>query len=167
MNWPRLIIPVPASNTNRRSRSSSTVTHSVLPPNRAVSWPARGIPPRVPQKRTVSRSSPAVWAERPGISWLTGLPGKTRSSNRVFEGASMEASVSAGQPHAEQRQELLQIDRLRDVVRGAGLDAFLAVVLHRLGGDRDDGQVPELIEPADDPHGVVAVELRHHDVHQH
>src|SRR5688500_1376033 len=161
MNWPRLIIPVPASNTNRRSRSSSTVTHSVLPPNRAVSWPARGIPPRVPQKRTVSRSSPAAWAEPPGISWPTGLggAGKTRSSNRAFEGASMEASVSAGQPHAEQRQELLQIDRLRDVVRRAGLDAFLAVVLHRLGRDRDDGQVPELIEPADDAHGVVAVKL--------
>src|SRR5688572_32411964 len=168
MNWPRLIIPVPASNTNRRSRSSSTVTHSVLPPNRAVSWPARAMPPRVPQNLTVRRSSPAASAEPPGFSWPTGLgaPGKTRSSSWAFEGASMEASFSTGQPHAEQREKLLQVDRLRDVVRRAGFDALLAIVLHRLGRDRDDGKILELVEPADDAHGVVAVELGHHDVHQ-
>src|SRR5688572_17401261 len=160
MKRPRFIIPVPASNTNRRSRSSSTVTHRVLPPNFTVSWPARAMPPRVPQKRTVRRSSPAASAIPPAISWPTGVgaPGKTRSSSRTFEGACIGASFSAGQPDPEQRQELLQVDRFRDVIRRAGLDALLAVALHRLGGDGDDRELAEFLEAADDPHGVVAVE---------
>ena len=47
------------------------------------------------------------------------------------------------QPDAQQREQLLGVDRLGDVVGRAGLDALLAVALHRLGGERDDRQVRE------------------------
>src|SRR6187397_2911267 len=42
------------------------------------------------------------------------------------------------EPHPQQRQKLLGIHRLGDVVARAGFDALLAVALHRLGGQRDD-----------------------------
>jgi hypothetical protein len=71
------------------------------------------------------------------------------------------------QPHPHQRQQLGHIDRLGDVVRGAGVDALVAIAFHRLGGERDDGQRMEGGDLADRAHGVVAVHLRHHDVHQH
>src|SRR5689334_22771507 len=55
------------------------------------------------------------------------------------------ARSSPVQPDPQQREQLLGVDRLRDVVGGARLDALLAVALHRLGGDGDDRQV---LEPA-------------------
>ena len=42
-----------------------------------------------------------------------------------------------------ERQQLLGVDRLGDVVGGAGLEAFLAVALHGLGRERDDRQPAE------------------------
>ena len=51
---------------------------------------------------------------------------------------------SAVQPYAQQRQQLLGVDRLRDVVGRAGLQALLAVALHRLGRQRQNRQRAEL-----------------------
>ena len=42
------------------------------------------------------------------------------------------------QPDPEQREKLLGVHRLRDVVRCSGLKAFLPVAFHRLGGNGDD-----------------------------
>ena len=56
---------------------------------------------------------------------------------------------------------------LRQVVRSSGVEAFLAVALHRLRGQGDDRQ--PAVAPAfltDRAHRLVAVHLRHHDVHQ-
>ena len=52
--------------------------------------------------------------------------------------------ILAMQPHPQGREQLLGIHRLRKVVRCPGLQAFLAVALHRLGGQRDDRQPPEV-----------------------
>ena len=50
------------------------------------------------------------------------------------------SSGSAMQPHAQRGQQLLGVDRLGEIIRRARLQAFLAVALHRLGGQRDDRQ---------------------------
>ncbi len=46
----------------------------------------------------------------------------------------------AMQPHPQRGQELFGIDRLGEIIRRAGLQAFLAIALHRLGGQGDDRQ---------------------------
>ena len=74
--------------------------------------------------------------------------------------------MAAYQPDAQHREQLVQIDRLGNVIRGAGFDALGAVSLHRLRGHRDDRQRPELGDLPDRAHGFVAVHLRHHDIHQ-
>ena len=60
----------------------------------------------------------------------------------------------------------LDVDRLGDIIGRAGVEAFLAVALHRLGGDRDQRQVGQRRLLADLLHRLVAVHLRHHDVDQ-
>src|SRR5215472_5588619 len=79
------------------------------------------------------------------------------------------AAYSCGtiEPNAQERGELLDVHGLGDVVRSSRSEALLAVTLHRLGRYGDDGQLPELLEAADDADRVKAVEPWHHDVHQH
>src|SRR3989442_12218646 len=64
-------------------------------------------------------------------------------SNVLIGLACSPRSSSADQPRPEHGDELLGIDRLGEIVPGPGLDALLAIALHVLGGDRDDGHVPE------------------------
>src|SRR5579864_1425132 len=71
-----------------------------------------------------------------------------------------------GQPDSHKRQKLLDVDGFGNVVRGARLDAFLAISFHRLRGNRDDRKTPEFREAANDSNRVVPVELGHHDVHK-
>src|SRR5579862_4556702 len=78
----------------------------------------------------------------------------------------MTAPQSRVEPHPQQRQQLVGIHRLGDVIRRAGLQTLLAVAFHGLRGERDDRQAAEARILADEPHGFVAVHLRHHDVHQ-
>src|SRR5262245_9028224 len=74
---------------------------------------------------------------------------------------------STDQPRPQHRDELLGIDRLGEIVPGAGLAALLSIALHGLGGDRDDRHVTEpRIEPDLSP-GLHAVHLRPHAVPQH
>ena len=40
-------------------------------------------------------------------------------------------------------EQLLGVDWFGQIVRSAGLEALLAVALHRFGGQRDDGQAAE------------------------
>ena len=58
------------------------------------------------------------------------------------------------------------VSGLRDVVAGAGGEAFVPVAVHGTGGYGDHGQVRELRHLADLSHGLVPVQLGHHDVHQ-
>ena len=71
------------------------------------------------------------------------------------------------QPHAHEREELLEVDRLGDVVRRAGRDRLLAVALHRLRGQGDDREArANSRHRADRARRLVAVHLGHHHVHQ-
>src|SRR5262245_15038631 len=93
----------------------------------------------------------------------------TAGSLRVYVPCRPPAPVTASamQPRAQHADHELRLDRLRKVVPRTRLDALLAVALHRLGSDRDDRQVLARRDPADLPYRVEAVDLRHHDVHQH
>src|ERR1700681_576683 len=71
------------------------------------------------------------------------------------------------QPDANECDELVDVDGLGDVLRGTGREALLAVALHRLRGEREDREISPLVTGADAPDRLVAVHLRHHDVHQH
>ena len=46
----------------------------------------------------------------------------------------------AMQPYAKRRQQLFGIDRLGEIVRGAGLEAAFAIAFHRLRRQSDDRQ---------------------------
>src|SRR6185503_20258556 len=87
------------------------------------------------------------------------------SSTLTLSSASITASTV--QPHAQRRKKLLGIHGLGKIVRGAGLQTFLAVALHRLGRQRDDRKPPEFRILANARGGLIAVHFRHHDVHQH
>src|SRR5438132_11739637 len=76
-------------------------------------------------------------------------------------------SSPAVQPDAQEGEQLLRIDRLGDIVRGAGFDTLLPVSLHGLGCQSNDRQQPKPFRLADGPHRFVAVHDRHHDVHQY
>src|SRR5450759_1385108 len=71
------------------------------------------------------------------------------------------------QPDPKQRNELLRVDRLGDVVGRARLHALLPVALHGLRRQGDDRKVLELLHTADPLRGLESVHLRHHDVHHH
>ena len=77
------------------------------------------------------------------------------------------ASPVRRHPGGHQREQLVQVDRLGDVVAGAGGQAGLPVAGHRLGGQEDHRQVPALRLRPDPPGGLVAVQVGHHRVHQH
>ena len=55
----------------------------------------------------------------------------------------LHGAASAMQPHAQDGQQLLGIDRLGEIVGGAGLQAFFAVAFHRLCGQGDNRQAAE------------------------
>src|SRR5579871_53919 len=50
---------------------------------------------------------------------------------------------SAMQPHPDRKQQLFGVDGLGEIIGCAGLEAFLPVALHCLGGQRDDREPPE------------------------
>src|SRR5687768_16820218 len=71
------------------------------------------------------------------------------------------------QPGPQNRQHLLGVYRLGQVIPRAGFDALLAVSFHGLGRHRHNRQVLEGRQAANLPHRLHAVHLGHHDVHQH
>src|SRR3954454_2384386 len=91
----------------------------------------------------------------------------------VFDSADTQASTmssahsSTMQPHAQRREQLLGVNRLGEIIGSTRFQALLAIAFHRLGGERDDGQASERRLLADYSHGLIAVHLRHHDVHEH
>src|SRR6267378_1876889 len=100
-------------------------------------------------------------------SWLISLAWLS-STSRIFtfSTAFMGATCSAMQPHAQGGQQLLDIHGFREVVRGSGLEAFLAVALHGLCRQCQNGQAAEAGVLANHFDGLVPVHARHHDVHQ-
>src|SRR5262249_39667648 len=73
----------------------------------------------------------------------------------------------AGQPDPQEREELLSVDGLGDVIRGPRFQAFLAVSLHGLGRQGNDRQGLKFAAGTDSAHGLVAVHLGHHNIHEH
>src|SRR6185437_3042339 len=71
------------------------------------------------------------------------------------------------EPAPDQAEKLVYVYRFRHVLGGSGLQRLLPVAVHRLRGQRDDGQLREPVHPPDRRHRRIAVHLRHHDVHQH
>ena len=92
-----------------------------------------------------------------GLMWQARVP---------FPWRLRPSRAGARHPDPEQRQQKVEIDRLGDVVGRAGLEALLAIALHRLGGHRDQRNVGDRRPAADLAHRLVAVHLRHHDVDQ-
>src|SRR5208283_296545 len=85
---------------------------------------------------------------------------KTLTLSVMGQGLAME-------PHPQRGEELFGVDRLGEIVRGAGFEAFLAIALHGLGGQGNDRQTAVGRVAADVLDRLVTVHFRHHDVHQH
>src|SRR4051794_41519744 len=84
---------------------------------------------------------------------------------RVTSGLTMVRALVV-EPDAHEGEELVDIDRLRDVVGGPRGNALLAVPLHRLSSEGHDRKLFKLRHRAHRSRRLVAVHLRHHDVHQ-
>jgi hypothetical protein len=48
----------------------------------------------------------------------------------------------AADPHAQQREQQIDVHRLGDIVRGAGIEALLTIALHRLAVTEISGTWP-------------------------
>src|ERR1700676_5453081 len=69
-------------------------------------------------------------------------------------------------PHAHYGEKLFEVDGFGDVIRRASLQTFVAVALHGLGGESDDGQVLESGNLADGLRRLIPIHFGHHDVHK-
>ena len=70
----------------------------------------------------------------------------------------------AADPHAQQGKKQIEVDGLGDIVGCACIETFLAIAFHRLGGDRDQGNVGNCRRIANLAHRLVSVHLWHHDI---
>ena len=133
------------SDSASRLRSSSSTTSMRARASPSAALGARRLP---------DRARPGAVIDSAAVAMLPAAP------------ASVRPGLGAADPHPQQRQQQVDVDRLGDVVRRAGVEAFLPVALHRLGGDRDQRDVRQLRARADPLHRLVAVHLGHHDVDQ-
>src|SRR5512145_1764228 len=120
--------------------SSSTSANSSFIRRASASTPERAVIRFWPSwPRIVSYDSRrAGWSSTSRMLTLSGRARGARSFSSVLSCVAL--MLLAVQPHPDQRQQLLGVDWLRDVVRSAGLQALLAIALHRLRRERDDRQ---------------------------
>src|SRR5215217_2979018 len=96
----------------------------------------------------------------------------------IFSGMSSTISMLTGSvvfmrdllsadPRPQNGKHLLRIDWLRQVIPSARLDALLSVTFHSLGCNGNDRQLLQVRNFANGPGRIQAIELRHHNVHQH
>ena len=97
---------------------------------------------------------------------LGGLVIDEEDVDLFFVGHDCSLPLLPMQPHSQGRQELLGVDRLCEIIGGAGFQTLLTVAFHRFGGQRNDRQPPESRVGADHLHRLIAVHFGHHDVHQ-
>src|SRR5258705_4440302 len=127
---------------------------------------------RLSEAGAYSRKSKPYWRNTPSSSSESSISSRSSWAGGCLPtpAGSREAPTEAipllVQPDSHQRKKLVGVDRLRDVVGGSRDDRLLAVALHRLRRERDDRKLLERLLGADDPHRLVAVHARHHDVHQ-
>src|SRR3954452_17837244 len=100
-------------------------------------------------------------------SYASSLAGWSSTRRMLTFSWSIRASNSAVQPHADCKQQLIGVDGFGEVVGRAGLEAFLAVAFHGLGRQRNDRKTGEGRIFTNDADSLIAIHLRHHDVHQH
>ena len=141
-----------SSRITAKSRSSTCLSASSPEPTATTFWPSSSRTVR--KTRSLSARSSTTRIAAGASAARSGSPAVSRIAHGL-------------QPGPQGREQLLRVDRLRQVVPRARLEAALAVALHRLRGHRDDRQVLAAGELADLAHGLQAVHLRHHDVHQH
>src|SRR6267143_4369000 len=77
------------------------------------------------------------------------------------------ACHSTEQPHSHQRQQLVRVHGLGDVIACAGIETCLAVSRHCLRCECQDRESPGSWVLADIPNCLVPVHIRHHNVHEH
>src|SRR4051795_10080209 len=128
--------------------SSTTATYSASRARRASS------PDSAVTSRASSGSSTAVRASR-----VSGRSSTSRTLGRSGTAGGRVMIPASLQPHPHERQELVHVHRLGDVVGGPRGDALLAVALHRLRRERDDRQVLEAARRPDRARRLVAVHL--------
>src|SRR5690606_5956822 len=146
--------------SSSRSASAPELTMTrFCPSSSSTTWNASSLSGRSSTTRMLTLSSMPINGVRSTFPGLEAM--------EICTCPGFRDKRSSVQPSPEHGEQVHDVDRLGEVVPGAGFDALLAVALHRLGGDGDDGQVLALGEPADLLHGLDAVHLGHHDVHQH
>src|SRR3982750_1356554 len=108
-------------------------------------------------KRSISRCSRSSTRERtrrgtasspssPTTARFNWSPPPSATVKRTAVSLFARFARSLVQPDPHERHELVDVDRLGDVVRRPRGDALLAIALHGLGGQGDDGKALELTD---------------------
>src|SRR3712207_574439 len=88
------------------------------------------------------------------------------STSSALAVSATPVSLVGVHPAGHELDQLVQVDRLRDVVGGTRGERGLAVTRHRLGREEHYRQVGEAVIAADASGGLVPVLIGHHGVHQ-
>src|SRR5689334_7542280 len=105
-------------------------------------------------------------------SWARSLSGRS-STIRILTFSSATSVgwnslvMSTMHPAPQEREETFRIHGLGNVIACARFNTFLAIALHRLGGQSDDRKGGKAIHRANGTHGLVTIHLRQHDIHEH
>ena len=70
-------------------------------------------------------------------------------------------------PSPHDGKQIRQIYGLSHIIGSPGLQAFFTIAFHGFGRQCDDRQRADTRKLANGPGGLVAIHLRHHDVHEH
>src|SRR5947209_8112263 len=89
-------------------------------------------------------------------SYLRSLAGWS-STSRMLTSSFIGFLDLAMEPHPQRGEQLFGVDRLGEIIGGARLQAFLAVALHGLGGERHDRQPAQRRLGANRLDGLIAI----------
>src|SRR4051812_36540902 len=89
------------------------------------------------------------------------------SATHISEVTDPGYKYSAANPRPQNGKHLLRVHWLRQVIPSTRLDTLLSIAFHSLGRDSDDWQFLQVRNLTNGPGRIQAVELRHHNIHQH
>src|SRR5262245_25216801 len=98
-------------------------------------------------QRSASCPDAAVTVLRPGpeskASIARSVLGSSSTISMLAVGSVFIAdtaySLLAKKPDAQQAEQLVRVDRFRDIIRSASVETFLSITFHRFGRQSEDG----------------------------
>src|SRR3954447_4375542 len=153
------------------SASSPDRAATISPTSSRMLWTASRLRSSSSTRRTRGRSTSTGSASSDSRNACTGIPPTgpvifllrclQRNDFRRFLSRLLPGPCA---PDAQQREQKLDVDRLRDVIGSPGIEALLPVAFHRLCSNGDQRKIGKRRTLPDLLHRFIAVHVGHHDV---